>query len=257
MARYFLEFAYNGTRYHGYQIQPNGLSVQEAVQKALSILLKSETEITGCGRTDSGVHAMQYFAHFDFDGILPSNLIYSLNSMLKKDIVFYNCILVHDSAHARFDAVSRSYIYHIDIHPNAFRQETSYYCPFADKLDKNLMQKAAAILLDYSDFNSFCLTDNDAKTKICHLKVSEWIFNEWNWEFHVVSDRFLRGMIRLIVGMCLNVGKGKISLDELRFAMENKKALQQALSAPASGLFLTDIRYPYIHQERDPNKKRH
>jgi len=246
MARYFLEFAYNGTRFHGYQIQPNGLSIQESIQHALSILLKTETEITGCGRTDSGVHALQYYAHFDFEANLPANLIYSLNGMLKKDIVFYRCIPVQDVAHARFDAISRSYIYHIDLRPNPFRQETSYYCPFAADLDKDLVQKAASILLEYQEFDTFCLSDNDAKTKICKLSRSEWIFNQWNWEYHVRSDRFLRGMIRLIVGMCLNVGKGKISLDELRFAMENKTALKHAWSAPASGLFLTDIRYPYI-----------
>jgi tRNA pseudouridine38-40 synthase len=246
VARYFLEFAYNGTRYHGYQIQPNGFSVQEAVQNALSVVLKSKIDITGCGRTDSGVHAFQYFAHFDFDGEIPSNLIHSLNGILKKDIAFHRIIPVQDSAHARFDAVSRSYVYFIDLRSNPFRQETAYYCPFADKLDKELIQKAAGILLEYKDFETFCLTDNDSKTKICQLTRSEWIFNDWNWEFHISSDRFLRGMIRLIVGMCLNVGKGKISLEELRIALEHKKALEQAWSAPASGLFLTDIKYNFI-----------
>ncbi len=247
MARYFLEFAYNGTRFHGYQIQPNGLSIQEAIQRTLSILLKTETELTGCGRTDSGVHALQYYAHFNFDGNLPANLIYALNSMLKKDIVFYRCIPVQDAAHARFDAISRSYVYYIDLRPNPFRQETSYYCPFASDVNKDLMQKAASILLEYQQFDTFCLTHNDAKTKICKLNRSEWIFNQWDWEYHVRSDRFLRGMIRLIVGMCLNVGKGKISLDELKFALDNKIALKQAWSVPACGLFLTDIKYPYIH----------
>ena len=246
MPRYFLEFAYNGTRYHGYQIQPNGLSVQEAVQKALSVLLKADIAIIGCGRTDSGVHALQYFAHFDFDGIIPDKLIYSLNGILKKDIVFYRCIPVHNTAHARFDAISRSYVYHIDLRTNPFRQETAYFCPFADKLDRGLIQEAASLLLSYNDFETFCLTDNDAKTKICQLSRSEWIFNEWDWEYHVSSDRFLRGMIRLIVGMCLNVGKGKISLEELKLTMDEKMPLEQAWSVPASGLFLTDIKYKFI-----------
>lgn len=257
MARYFLEFAYNGTRFHGYQIQPNGLSIQETIQKALSVLLKTETEITGCGRTDSGVHALQYYAHFDFEGALPSNLIYSLNGILKKDIVFYNCIPVHDTAHARFDASSRSYVYHIDLRPNPFRQETSYYCPFASDMDMGLMQEAATLLLNYKEFDTFCLTDNDAKTKICRLTKSEWIFNQWQWEFHIKSDRFLRGMIRLIVGMCLNVGKGKVSLEEVRQALDQKTALKQAWSAPASGLLLTDIIYPYIDRNDSGNKKRY
>jgi tRNA pseudouridine38-40 synthase len=247
VARYFLELAYNGTRFNGYQIQPNDPSIQESIQKALSVLLRqTHVELTGCGRTDTGVHALQYFAHFDFEGILPNNMVYSLNCILKKDIVIYRCIPVHDRAHARFDAISRSYVYHIDLRPNPFRNETAYYCPFAGNLDQKLMQAAATLLLEYKEFDSFCLVNTDAKTRTCDLSRSEWIFEEWEWQYHVRSDRFLRGMIRLIVGMCINVGRGKISLEELRAAMDKRTALQQAWSAPAHGLFLTDIRYGFL-----------
>lgn len=247
MARYFLEFCYNGTRYNGYQIQPKDPSVQESIQKALSIILKQpEIEITGCGRTDAGVHALQYYAHFDYEGILPESLVYSLNGILKKDIVIYRCLPVQDAAHARFDAISRSYVYHIDLRPNPFRQETAYYCPFAQKLDKALMQEAAALLLSYKEFDTFCRANTDAQTRTCDLRRSEWEFGQWEWQYQVTSDRFLRGMIRLIVGMCLNVGRGKITLEELRNAMETQQPLEQAWSAPALGLFLKDIKYPYI-----------
>ena len=247
MARYFLELAYNGTRYNGYQIQPTNPSVQESIQNALSIVLRQDKiEITGCGRTDTGVHALQYFAHFNFDGIIPPTLVRSLNALLKKDIIIYRCFPVDKNAHARFDASSRSYIYHIDIRPNPFRQETAYFCPFPEKIDKDLMQAAAKLLLQFNEFDTFCLVNTDAATRICDLRKSEWIFNEWDWEYHVTSNRFLRGMIRLIVGMCLNVGRGKISLKEVEYALENKKALKQAWSVPASGLFLTDIKYPFL-----------
>jgi tRNA pseudouridine38-40 synthase len=247
MSRYFLELTYNGTRYNGYQIQPNAPSIQEAIQRALAVLLRQEhVELTGCGRTDAGVHALQYFAHFDFEGLLPHNLVYSLNGILKKDIVINRCIPVQDRAHARFDAISRSYVYHIDLRPNPFRQETAYYCPFAQNLDKELIQAAAALLLEYKEFDTFCLANTDTLTRRCDLRRSEWQFETWQWQYHVSSDRFLRGMIRLIVGMCLNAGRGKILLEDLRTALDNQLSLEQAWSAPASGLFLTDIKYPYI-----------
>ncbi len=251
MKRYFLELAYNGTRYNGFQIQPNEPSIQEAVQHALNIILKNPIEITGCGRTDTGVHAMQYFAHFDYEGQLPDNLIYSLNGLLKKDIAIYRCFQVSENAHARFDAISRSYVYFIDLDTNPFRQETAYYCAFAKKLDKNLVQESAALLLHYSDFETFCKSGTNVATNICHITHSEWIFGERSWEYRISANRFLRGMIRLIVGMCLNVGRGKITLEELKAALDNKLPLKQAWSVPASGLFLTDIIYPESIKVKD------
>lgn len=246
--RYFLEFAYNGTRFHGYQEQPNAISVQAAVEKALSTLLRKPTKIVGCGRTDTGVHALQYFAHFDCDQVLDNQLVYKLNAIISKDIAFSAIHSVATDAHARFDATSRSYKYYIDVQRNPFRQETAWYCYYANQLDFSKMQEAAQLLLEYKDFTSFCKTNNDAKTKLCDLRRSEWSYDAVQNQFvyHVTANRFLRGMIRLIVGMSVNVGKGKISLAEVREAIEQQQTLPQALSAPAEGLFLMDIAYDYI-----------
>jgi tRNA pseudouridine38-40 synthase len=213
----------------------------------LTTILRSPTEIVGCGRTDAGVHALQYYAHFDSAKPIPDKFVYALNALLKRDIAIYRCIPVEETAHARFDASARSYIYHIDICPNPFRQETAFYFPHAHKVDTELMQAAAQLLLEYKEFDTFCKTGTDANTRLCDLRVSEWTFLPDRWAYRVTSDRFLRGMIRLIVGMCLNVGTGKLTLTELRAAMDQRLPLAQALSAPPEGLFLLDIHYPYIH----------
>lgn len=245
--RYFLEFAYNGTRFNGFQIQPNAVSVQAVIQHALTTLLRTPIEIVGCGRTDAGVHALQYYAHFDTEAAISEKFVYALNALLKRDIAIYACIPVQETAHVRFDATSRSYVYHIDTRPNPFRQETAYFFPHAHKVDKTLMQAAAQLLLQYKEFDTFCKTGTDAHTRRCDLRYSAWTFDNHEWIYEVTADRFLRGMIRLIVGMCLNVGTGKVSLQELTNAMEQRIPLKQALSAPPEGLFLTDIRYPYIN----------
>ena len=246
--RYFLEFAYNGTRYCGYQEQSNQSTIQSAVQHAVFTILREPIKIVGCGRTDSGVHALQYFAHFDTDQILSEEFVFKLNSLIGKDIVFYNIYKVQESAHARFDATSRSYQYVIDFNRSPFRQECSFFCTYAARLDVNKMIKAVEVLKLYKDFTTFRKSRTDTKTKICDLRRSEWIFDDRKKQliYHVTADRFLRGMIRLIVGMSLNVGKGKISIDSVVEAMENKKILANALSAPAKGLFLRDIKYAYI-----------
>ena len=246
--RYFLEFAYNGTRFWGYQAQKNGSTVQQTVEKALSKLLRCATPIMGCGRTDSGVHALQYFAHFDSATLLDQQFIYRLNNVIGPDITFQNLYPVHPTAHARFDAISRSYSYHIDFNRNPFRQETSYFCSYAARLDIQKMQTAAKLLLDYQDFKSFCKSKTDVKTTLCELRASSWHFDEKEatLTYQVTANRFLRGMIRLIVGMSLNVGKNKLSLDELTEALEKRQILPHALSAPAKGLFLRDILYEYL-----------
>lgn len=246
--RYFLELAYNGTRFNGYQEQPNGITVQSTIEEALTTLLRTSTKIVGCGRTDTGVHALQYYAHFDVAELLVDDFLYKLNSLVGNDIVCYQLIPVHEEAHARFDATSRSYHYVIDCLPNPFRQETAFYCKYSGSLDINKMQEAAQLLLEYNDFETFCKTHTDSKTKICQLKRSEWVFDAAQQQlvYHVTADRFLRGMIRLIVGMCLNVGRGKVTIEEVRAALDTKEALVKALSAPAKGLFLKDIRYGFI-----------
>jgi tRNA pseudouridine38-40 synthase len=246
--RYFLELAYNGTRFCGYQEQPNGITIQAEIERALGVLLRVPTKIVGCGRTDSGVHALHYIAHFDATQVLGKDFVYHLNSLLGKDIVCYQLTEVAEDAHARFDATSRSYQYVIDLVQNPFRQETAYYCRYGKQLDIDKMQAAAKLLLNYNDFTTFCKSRTDNKTNLCDLRQSEWIFNEKEQQlvYHVTSNRFLRGMIRLIVGMCLNVGKGNISLDLVKVAMDEQKTLKTALSAPAEGLFLMDIKYDYI-----------
>lgn len=246
--RYFLEFAYNGTRFYGYQAQPDGNTVQQAVESALSTILRTPTQIVGCGRTDSGVHALQYFAHFDSFDTLDNQLVYKLNQLIGPDIVFYNLYLVHEDAHARFDASSRSYSYFIDLQRNPFRQESSYFCSYAARLDIEKMQEAAQLLLKYKDFKSFCKSKTDVKTTLCDLRRSEWLHDAQNkqLQYQVTANRFLRGMIRLIVGMCLNVGKGKISLMQVEESIEQQQIIPHALSAPAEGLFLKDIIYPFI-----------
>ncbi len=246
--RYFLELAYNGTRFCGYQEQPDQVTIQSQIEQALAILLREPTKIVGCGRTDSGVHALQYFAHFDGPEGLQKDFVYRLNSLLGKDIVCYRLIEVTNGAHARFDATSRSYQYVLDLVQNPFRQETAYYCRFGKHLDVDKMQAAAQLLLAYNDFTTFCKSKTDNKTNLCDLRQSEWGIEEDGKQliYRVTANRFLRGMIRLIVGMCLNVGKGNMSLDVVKSALDEKKTLKNALSAPAEGLFLMDIKYDYI-----------
>lgn len=248
--RYFLELAYNGTRFCGYQEQPKQVTIQSQIEQALGILLRVPTKIVGCGRTDSGVHALQYFAHFDTVQKLSNDFVYRLNSLLGKDIVCYRIVDVPETAHARFDATSRSYQYVIDLIQSPFRQETAYYCRFGNQLDLDKMQAAAELLLEYKDFTTFCKSKTDNKTNLCDLRKSEWIFDQEKQQlvYHVTANRFLRGMIRLIVGMCLNVGKSKMPLDVVKTALEEQKTLKNALSAPAEGLFLMDIEYPYISE---------
>lgn len=246
--RYFLELAYNGTRYSGYQEQPNRITVQGALEDALQLLLQHPTKVVGCGRTDAGVHALQYFVHFDAENVLHPNFLYRLNRVLSSDILCYRVLEVAPDAHARFDATSRSYRYVVDAYQNPFRQETAYYCHYAHQLDINKMQEAAQLLLNYKDFNTFCKSQTDAKTKLCDLYESYWEINKEEQQliYHVRANRFLRGMIRLIVGMCLNVGKGNLELSVVKEALDQKQTLKRALSAPATGLFLTDIRYDFV-----------
>lgn len=249
--RYFLELAYNGTRFFGYQRQPNGISVQATLESALTTLLRHEVEIVGCGRTDTGVHARQYFVHFDTDTVLQPKFVHSLNALIGKDIVVYKLYMVENEAHARFDATSRSYEYYIDLQKNPFRQESAYWFPNGQSLDFGKMQEAASLLLNYNEFNTFCKSETDAKTRICHLTEARWVRNEATQQliFYITANRFLRGMVRLIVGMCLQVGQGKIMLDEVRAALDKQTLLGKALSAPPQGLFLTNIHYNYLQAE--------
>ena len=247
MQRYFLELAYNGTRYSGWQRQPHKPTVQEDLEIPISTVLGTDIEITGCGRTDAGVHARRYFAHFNFSGELPGGFLQRINRLLDADIALYRIFPVHWDAHARFDAHYRSYEYHLSFRKDPFSKETAYFFPFRDKPEPELMQAAAARLLQHTDFYPFCKTGHDAKTTLCTVFRSEW--EEYPEQevlvYHISANRFLRGMVRLIVGMCIDVGLGRISITEVEQALQHRSRLSRNLSVPPEGLFLTDVRYPY------------
>jgi tRNA pseudouridine38-40 synthase len=246
--RFFLELSYLGKNYSGWQAQPNAPSVQAAIEKAIFTISRMPVEIVGCGRTDAGVHAKQYFAHFDFNQEFPKYFLERLNKILPQDIAIRRIIPVHDEMHARFDATHRAYQYHIEGRKNPFTQDTATFIYNFDQLNIAKMQEAAQLLLQYQDFAPFCKSDHDAKTLTCYLTRSEWIWDAENKKavYHIAANRFLRGMVRLIVGMCLNIGAEKIAIDSLKEAMDKQLLLAQSTSAPPQGLFLTDIRYPYI-----------
>lgn len=246
--KYFSELAYNGTNYCGWQRQSNGLSVQEILEDAFSTILQKEIAITGCGRTDAGVHASQFFIHFDFDAKFPVGFINRINKFLPKDISVISLMEVTSDAHARYDAYHRSYEYHISFHKNPFQINTIYYYPFAKGLDLALMQQSADLLLNYDSFFPFCKSNSDAKTMFCELRRAEWVLNQEQKTlvFHISANRFLRGMVRLIVGMCLNVGNGKLAVEDVKMAMEKQVRLKKDLSVAARGLYLTEVKYPNI-----------
>jgi len=246
--RYFSELAYNGTNYCGWQRQPNGITVQEVIEKAFSTILRTPITVHGCGRTDTGVHASQFFIHFDFDKSFPKGFIGRVNKFLPNDIIIKSIFEVDRAASTRFDAYHRSYEYHISIYKVPFNQETIYHFPFAKNLDFEKMQQAAALLLNYGAFFPFCKTKSDAKTMLCDMKRAEWVIDEkaGRLTFHISANRFLRGMVRLIVGMCLNVGLGKLEIDDVKEAMDKQVRLKKDLSVEAKGLFLTEVRYPFL-----------
>ena len=244
--RFFAELAYNGTNYCGWQRQPKEITVQEVLEFAFSTILRKEVRLTGCGRTDTGVHASQYFAHFDFEKAIPSGFIGRINKFLPKDIVVKKIIEVESNAHARFDATQRSYEYHLSFYKNPFHINTIFHYPFAEQLDLNLMQEAASLLLNYKAFFPFCKSKSDARTMFCDLRRAEWQLKDNGvLVFYISANRFLRGMVRLIVGMCLNVGLGKTSLEEVKTAMEQQVRLKKDFSVSPKGLYLTEVKYRY------------
>ncbi|MEM6769161.1 MAG: tRNA pseudouridine(38-40) synthase TruA, partial [Bacteroidota bacterium] len=241
--RYVLELAYNGTNYAGWQRQPNALSVEEAIDTALSLILGEKIKIVGCGRTDTGVHASYYVAHFDFAGAFPPAFLRRFNRFLADDIAILGLYAVASDFHARFHATGRGYTYRITLHKDPFRQQTVTSLPQLKGLDQEKMQAAASLLLNYTAFAPFCKTNSDAFTMNCALREARWVFTDSDWTFHISANRFLRGMVRLIVGMCLRVGEGKLSLEQVREAMDEQKRLPKPWSAPANGLFLSAVDY--------------
>ena len=248
--RYFIHLAYNGTPYHGWQIQPNAASVQETLNKAFSVLLQSEINLMGAGRTDTGVHAKEMYAHFDFEASIDiPNLVHKLNSFLPKDIVIYNIIPVHDEAHTRFDATKRTYKYHIHQFKNPFLDELSWY--FHQSLDVDMMNKAAQQLLNYTDFECFSKVNTDVNTFDCTIFEAHWKRNENDkLVFTISANRFLRNMVRSIVGTLVNVGLQKITLDDFTKIIESKNREKAGFSVPAHGLYLTKVDYDYINKQQ-------
>lgn len=245
--RYFIKFSYKGTNYHGWQYQPNATSVQETLTKALSVVLNFELDIIGAGRTDTGVHAKEMFGHFDIENKIEiPTLVHKLNSFLPKDIAVSDIILVHDDAHARFDATKRTYEYHINTTKNVFLEELSWY--YHQKLDINLMNEAAKILFKHTDFQSFSKVHTDVNTFNCKITAAYWKEEKDHLVFTISADRFLRNMVRAIVGTLVYVGLGKITLEDFNAIIESKDRGKAGFSVPAHGLYLTEIKYDYIKE---------
>lgn len=242
--RYFAKLAYLGKNYHGWQIQPKAISVQETIEKALSMLLRTPIQIIGAGRTDAGVHAKEMFIHFDVEQTFDENkLVHRLNSFLPNDIVFYDIFKVGKNAHTRFDATARSYEYHIHIGKTAFEMDTVWQMPIQN-LNVDAMNQAANILLQHTNFKCFSKSNTDVKTYNCKITEAYWETKGNYLIFHITADRFLRNMVRAIVGTLINVGLNKITVAQINNIIVSENRSNAGASVPAQGLFLTKITYP-------------
>ncbi len=241
--RYFLKFSFNGKKYHGWQIQQNAHSVQAELDKALSIFLKEEITTVGCGRTDTGVHAKVFYAHFDVASAIDNSeyFIHHLNCLLPHDIAVQQVKQVSDTAHARFDAVSRTYQYYVYHVKDPFLKESSYFFPY--ELDLEKMNHTCNLLKEYSDFSSFSKSRTQVKTNICKVEEAFWRKENNQLVFQITADRFLRNMVRAIVGTMLDVGENKIDEKQFRNIVEGKSRSEAGFSVPAHGLYLTDVKY--------------
>lgn len=246
MPRYFIKLSFDGTAYHGWQSQTNANTVQSELERALSVILKSTIDVTGAGRTDTGVHAKDYLAHFDFEESLDKGkfdkIIYQLNCILPNDISIHEIISVKDEAHARFDAVSRTYRYYITTKKNVFNRSYAYH--LYEKADVQKMNEAASLLLSITDFTSFAKLHTQTNTNNCKVTKAIWEQNNDNLIFTIIADRFLRNMVRAIVGTLLEVGTGKTTLEGFRKIIESQNRSKAGYSVPAKGLFLEEIIYP-------------
>ena len=245
--RYFLEIAYNGTPYHGWQVQPNVLSVQQRMNEALSLQCGQEVYCIGCGRTDTGVHARQYFLHFDLESERPPNLVFRLNRYLEGDIAVKRLLPVAPKAHARYDATARTYQYHIHQQEDPFLQKQSYF--LYNKLDFELMRQAAGLLLNYIDFKPLSKHNPDNKTTLCNITEARWEIDETRQQllFVITGNRFLWNMVRMTVGALLMIGRGKLSIAEFETTMQLGDSFKYLQPVPAHGLYLQQVKYPYIN----------
>ena len=243
MQRYFIYLAYDGTNYHGWQIQPNGISVQECLMKALSTFLRREIEVIGAGRTDAGVHASLMVAHFDSDELLDTTSVTDkLNRLLPPDISIYRVCRVRPDTHARFDATARTYKYYVTTSKYPFNRQ--YRWRLYNQLNYERMNEAARILFEYNDFTSFSKLHTDVKTNNCDIQHAGWTQEGDIWVFTIRADRFLRNMVRAIVGTLLEVGRGRLTIDGFRNVIEAKDRCKAGTSVPGHALFLVDVTYP-------------
>jgi tRNA pseudouridine38-40 synthase len=262
--RLFIELCYDGTNYHGWQIQPNAVTVQEVLNKGLAVIFRQPIETTGCGRTDTGVHATEFFAHFDVEGFIVNsswfmendhktamnyqlstmNFLRSINAVLPKDIAVKQIIPVTAEAHARFDATLRSYEYHIHFNKDPFKN--GYSWELRDRPDLELMNQAASIIKEYTDFSCFSKSNTQVKTSLCEISRAEWVEGNNGIIFHISADRFLRNMVRAIVGTLLMVGRKEIAPEQVRDIIESKNRSNAGTSVPACGLYLTEVKYPFL-----------
>ena len=241
--RYFIWLSYDGKRFHGWQRQPNGISVQEELERGLSLLLKCDVDVVGAGRTDAGVHARQMAAHFDYNGDFDmQNLAYKLNRLLPHDIAIQRIEPVAPDLHARFSATSRTYHYHIHLRKNPFLWDYSYKPHFEP--DFALMNEAAATLLEYDDFGAFCKAGSDVKTTLCRVTHAQWHQTSPDtWYFRITANRFLRNMVRAVVGTLMEVGRHRMTVDDFRRVVEGRQRTQAGESMPGHALYLEEITY--------------
>lgn len=241
--RYFVQFSYKGKAYHGWQKQPNAITVQEVLEHAFTLILQEQVALTGAGRTDSGVHAKVMFAHFDAKELFNSTeLLYRLNAFLPEDIAVSRIVEVPLNAHARFDALERIYEYWIEQDKNPFLADEAYYVKYP--LNIELMNQAATILVEHKDFECFSKSNTDVKTYLCDVRKALWVKEGSKLIFTISADRFLRNMVRAIVGTLIDVGLGKSSLTDIESILASKDRSNAGVSVPAKGLYLTAIKYP-------------
>lgn len=246
MYRYFVFFSYDGTRYHGWQIQPNANTVQQELQKALSLLLRRDIEVVGAGRTDTGVHARKMAAHFDWDGELLdcTQSIYRLNRILPQDIAVTDMRFVETDMHARFSATARTYHYYIHLGKMPFERHYSLQVNYP--LDFEKMNEAAEMFLHHDDYQAFCKTGGDNKTTICHVTQARWVQTSPDtWYFEITANRFLRNMVRAVVGTLIDIGRGKMSIEQFVSLLHGGTRSDAGESMPAKALFLENVEYEY------------
>lgn len=249
MARYFIEVSYKGTRYAGFQVQDNVITVQSEVEKALAVYFRQPVSLTGSSRTDSGVHAWQNYFHFDAEFAVPERAMYNLNAILPGDIAIRSIRLMRENAHSRFDAIAREYEYTIYGAKNPFLADRGYFFPYT--INEVLLQEAAAIIKEYTDFTSFSKRNTQVRTFNCNIQYSEWVRRDDSLIYRVKANRFLRGMVRGLTGTMLKVGRGKMTLDELRKVIEAKDCTGADFSVPGHGLLLVKVHFPDEYFEKE------